>query len=228
MNISKFDASFVTYILCPLHIQKYAKRKFQADHIVVRFGKYQDSHKNYNKLLLKAKFYRYFDQYKYILIMQSDAYINNVSALQCFIQSDLNYAGARFEAFDDKVVGNGGLSLRKVSYFLDITEKKQFYVPKSYQQRSFKWYILAKIESSLRMVKYFYLNGKINEDVIWSLFVVDRSNHINEIGGLKFSVEKVFQSDTKINSEFVFGYHAWQKYQPLDMQQRIKDQLNAI
>ena len=227
-NLSKFDKSFVTYILCPSNMQKYVKNKFQVDHVVVRFQRYQDSHKNYNKLLLKPEFYRYFEQFKYILIMQSDVYINNVSTLQHFIKSELNYAGARFEAFNENIVGNGGLSLRKVKYFLEITENCQFFVPNIYRHNSIKWYIMGKIESFLPLIKYFYLSGKVNEDVIWSLFVVDRSNHINEIGDLKFAVEKVSQNDNNISFESVFGYHAWQKYLPLDIQMKIKDQLNAV
>lgn len=84
-----------------------------------------ESISNYSKLLIQNFFYEYFNEYKYILIYQLDCYVFKDN-LDYFIEMDYNYYGAVW-TYENlyKVVGNGGLSLRKITAFLEnIKERK--------------------------------------------------------------------------------------------------------
>ncbi len=82
---------------------------------------------SYSALMLNVDFYRRFSKYEYILIHQTDAFVFN-DRLQEFCCLDYDYIGAPLEranplwSFIGTRVGNGGLSLRKVSSAIRILE----------------------------------------------------------------------------------------------------------
>jgi len=106
--------------------------------------KFDDSYfnniKSYNKLMLSEEFYKRFSDFKFILVHQLDAYLFK-DELDFWCDQDYDYIGApwlRDERFLVKIfrskkvkkrdiifnkVGNGGLSLRKVDTFLEITKQ---------------------------------------------------------------------------------------------------------
>ena len=83
---------------------------------------------SYSALMLNVEFYRRFSRYEYVLIYQTDAFVFS-DRLQEFCQLGYDYIGAPLElsnplwSFIGNRVGNGGLSLRKVSSAISMLEK---------------------------------------------------------------------------------------------------------
>ncbi|MBP5525476.1 MAG: hypothetical protein J6Y11_07730 [Paludibacteraceae bacterium] len=175
--------------------------------------------RSYNKLVLSSSFYDAFSNYKYILINQLDTYIFK-DELCRWANSGFDYVGAPFVPDKDKYwsplrrlwcrlnfylcrykgtdphhsqwyqVGNGGLCLRNVSKFQNITKK--------YKQQ---------IEDDLSDEKDFY-----PED-LWLSFELkgdDRLKTPDWKTALHFSVECSPQKCMDIiGNKLPFGTHAW-------------------
>ena len=83
--------------------------------------------RSYSALMLNVDFYRRFSNYEYLLIYQTDAFVFS-DRLQEFCRLGYDYIGAPIERanplwnFIGNRVGNGGLSLRKVSSAIRILE----------------------------------------------------------------------------------------------------------
>lgn len=80
----------------------------------------------YSELLMTTEFYMRFLQYEYMLIYQLDAFVFRDDLLQ-YCKMGYDYIGApisRFHSMMKGRVGNGGLSLRKVSSCLRMTRDK--------------------------------------------------------------------------------------------------------
>ena len=82
---------------------------------------------SYSALMLNVEFYRRFSKYEYVLIYQTDAFVFS-DRLKEFCRLGYDYIGAPLEranplwSFIGNRVGNGGLSLRKVSSAIRILE----------------------------------------------------------------------------------------------------------
>ena len=82
---------------------------------------------SYSALMLNVDFYRRFSKYEYVLIYQTDAFVFR-DRLQEFCRLGYDYIGAPLEranplwSFIGNRVGNGGLSLRKVSSAIRMLE----------------------------------------------------------------------------------------------------------
>ena len=77
------------------------------------------SYRDYNHLCCKTEFYENFKDYDYILMYQTDCWVFK-DRLDEFMSLGYDWYGA---AWYTNVVGNGGLSLRKVSTMIDVTKK---------------------------------------------------------------------------------------------------------
>lgn len=157
---------------------------------------YFQSIKGYNELMMNMEFYMKFQNYEYILIYQLDAFVFSDQLLH-FCDLGYDYIGApwlygindyNFLENEQKilVVGNGGLSLRRVGKCIEVlrNEKKLW-------------------------EKYY---GK-NEDLFFSI-CAGKSFSVAPIEvALQFAfeceVEKCFE---KNNKQLPFGCHAWEKY----------------
>lgn len=182
--------------------------------------KYFSSVHEYSRLLLSPFFYKAFLSYEYILIYQLDAFIFQSNLFE-WCNKDYDYIGAPwFETSKtlrfyskmltssnpliswikrnidynrgDKIfVGNGGLSLRKVKSFYNIS----------------KW--LPFIEPNI--FKY-----NINEDFVWSILVTKYFKNFRVPGfeeALRFSVEENPKESLELlGEELPFGCHAWGKH----------------
>jgi len=126
-----------------------------ADELLGRFPEFQQEsfpdhyfkgRKGYNQLMLSSEFYERFSDAEYILIHQTDAFIFN-DDLKYWCSLSYDYIGApwmkkernpialffyrrRVEQKPYKKellfkVGNGGFSLRKVTAFIEITQKEK-------------------------------------------------------------------------------------------------------
>ncbi|MDO4524050.1 MAG: DUF5672 family protein [Bacteroidales bacterium] len=178
-----------------------------------------NSLRSYNKLVLSSTFYDAFSNYKYILINQLDTYIFK-DELCKWANTELDYVGAPFVPDKNKYwsplrrlwcklnfylrryegtnphhsqwyqVGNGGLCLRNVSKFQNITKK--------YKQQ---------IENDLSDEKDFY-----PED-LWLSFELkddDRLKTPDWKTALLFSIECSPQKCMDIiGNKLPFGTHAW-------------------
>ncbi len=162
---------------------------------------YFSSIAGYNKLLVNDFFYRMFSGFQYLLIFQLDAWVFKDSLLE-WSRKGYDYIGAPWieEPKPDKTsalipftklcvnrVGNGGLSLRKVSSHL-------------------------RIASLLRPIFRFY---NYNEDVLWSIFVpmVFRSYRKPSVHeALHFAFEyRPEECYKRIGGQLPFGCHAWEQ-----------------
>ena len=93
--------------------------------------KYFESNKSYSQLCLSYDFYKRFDDYEYMLIYQTDCWIFR-NEIKKFCEMGYDYIGgpiyspgSRWPSFKNSmrpVVGNGGLSLRKISMMLKLTD----------------------------------------------------------------------------------------------------------
>ncbi len=155
---------------------------------------------SYSKLLLSRLFYERFLLYEYILLYQLDAWVFR-DELQFWAGKGYDYIGAPWldaPPMENKKrplvnlskrlvnkVGNGGLSLRRVSSHIRWAPWASFV---------FRW--LPK-----------------NEDLIWTLFVPFYKPTVAE--ALRFAFERLPQKSYERTSHHLpFGCHAWQKYQP--------------
>lgn len=80
----------------------------------------------YNRLMLDSQFYQAFADYTHLLIYQLDAYVFS-DDLDYWCSRDYDYVGAPwFDGFGSAesgnlyTVGNGGFSLRRVAYFINL------------------------------------------------------------------------------------------------------------
>jgi hypothetical protein len=93
-------------------------------------SKWQSSYKEYNAMCVNKEFYKMFTDYDYILIYQSDCWVFD-DKLDYFMSLGYDWYGAPWTKSDcitwkiakETSVGNGGLSMRKVSKMIEITTK---------------------------------------------------------------------------------------------------------
>lgn len=173
---------------------------------LVRFPtKYFKSINTYSRLMLSIRFYKKFEEYRYVLICQTDVWLlKNTGTLKKFTKLGYDYIGApwfpktRIQFPSQKIsnwhfkeyelsVGNGGLSLRNVN--------KTIYILKRYFWLKCLW-------------------GE-NEDLFFSFIgeMIDKNYRIPSVKiAEKFSLET--RSKDMIIKEGIipFGVHAYQKY----------------
>ncbi len=122
--------------------------------------------KEYNKLLLSEEFYAMFTDYDYMLVYQADCFVFH-DDLENWVSKGYDYVGApwyfecsQLEKFYGRIfrslglyhgdgfrygeVGNGGLSLRKISAFLNHIKTRKPLTKRAQE-------------------------GRLNEDVYWSM-----------------------------------------------------------
>lgn len=88
---------------------------------------FQNGTSAYSALLLSPQFYRRFDDYDFMLIYHTDALVFSDRLLE-YCAIDFDYIGAPSAKWDWKKLGqviNGGVSLRKISTHIEVTEHKE-------------------------------------------------------------------------------------------------------
>ena len=162
---------------------------------------YFESIKGYNQLCLSTEFYNAFKEYRYMLIAQLDTYIFK-NEFNYWVEKNYDYIGAPWLKVNSKGhlfdlsrflvnrVGNGGLSLRNIRTFIELSKKYQW---------------LSKIFPK-------------NEDFFWSIIIPLFERHFSvppvEIA-IQFAIETDPQKGYKMNGNKVpFGCHAFEKHEP--------------
>jgi len=192
---------------------------------IIRFdNSYFKGIKGYNRLMLSKEFYERFQNFEYVLIHQTDAYLFK-SELDYWCNSGYDYIGAPWlepekkfkskwrkiffetiqQLFYEKTencihylkVGNGGLSLRKTSSFMEVLEK----VPK------IPFYIYIK-----------FLINSFNEDLFWGI-MASKVKHDFLIPdwheALHFAIETKPSYAYQLNgNQLPFACHATDKNEP--------------
>lgn len=224
-------------IVCPKDLNPIRYHQIAEQHkvslLIERFDNvYFKGISGYNQLLLSASFYRRFQAYDYILICQLDAFVFR-DELKEWCNKGYDYIGAPIigkftdtEFSTDMRVGNGGLSLRRVSAFLDFFDgRKNVFSSKQIVRCIDLW----KKPTTRVFVWLFMVMGwrnrplsvsrrwKYNEDDFWS-GLLDHSNYAmnkpTPQQAIRFSFERFPSELYEINDRHLpFGCHAWRKYQ---------------
>lgn len=196
--LGRYAVTFVHPEGLDISIYKAILPQAQADSFNERYFK---GTAGYNKLLISDSFYQAFSRYQYLLIFQLDAWVFEDSLLE-WCNKGYDYIGAPwieeptrgrtsgwipFTKLCLNKVGNGGLSLRRISSHLYISRQ-------------------------LRFLTYFY---HYNEDVFWSIIVpmIFRSYRKPTVQeALEFAFEyKPRESYQRIGGKLPFGCHAWER-----------------
>ncbi len=174
----------------------------------------------YNKLLKSKQFYRAFVDYRYILIYQLDAFVFR-DELEYWCNQNYDYVGAPWmpidkeepEEIDSWKVGNGGLSLRKISYCLKVLNWKGPVLSYRYYR---KWKYLPFILGWKNNI-YYYRKSNMNEDALFSGFLSPTylNPHLpTPEKAACFAFEKFPSYLFKLcNNQLPFGCHAFLKYE---------------
>lgn len=183
--------------------------------------------KGYNDLLMQKSFYQTFKSYQFILIYQLDAFVFK-DELAYWCNQGYDYIGAPWlddhpEKIKDRSiwrVGNGGLSLRKVDYFIKVLSWR-LPLEKIRINNYFKYSELKKIPYIFgwkNTVRYYQsLNDKMNEDVFFTNFL--RQSYLPpKLPTVEVAAYFAFEKYPSymyecFNHHLPFGCHAFLKYE---------------
>jgi hypothetical protein len=196
-------------------------------------SKYFESLTSYSNLLMSSDFYRRFGAYDYLLIFQTDALIIR-GDLSKFISLGKAYIGA---PWIDKnrhtkklLIGNGGLSLRRIKDFIEITSLNSI-IPSQWwfnfpKQIFLRWFVVGAL------YPFFYVLDLVSkifgrslffdtcrllskaEDVSFAKWLVQDNKYKPTLEeAVDFSFESNPQRCYEINKQRLpFGCHAWERY----------------
>jgi len=221
----KYLSQYNTYIVCPDDVVSPIK---QAK--VVHFEKkYFASVQSYSELLLTSFFYEHFKKYDYILIYQLDAVVYS-NDLLFWMKKKYDYIGApwwsSFIGFlssplgKRKLVGNGGLSLRKVSSMIDVLNRvKKVARTSSLSRKDILIHFLFSVFIGKSRGKWLPTSAEqypFNEDGFWSF---EAQKYLKTFKVPSFSEAHLFAVETHpdlsmkyLQGKKPFGCHAWKKY----------------
>ena len=116
--------------IAPHGLNFYYGDKFLTYEVIYFPAYYFMSTNTYSELLMESFFYERFIDYDYMLIYQLDAFVFEDNLLE-FCNSGYDYIGApvKHETWKFMHVGNGGLSLRRVKKFIEVSKNKENIVP---------------------------------------------------------------------------------------------------
>ena len=194
----------------------------------------------YSRLLLAKEFYQAFAEYEYILIYQLDCLVFS-NDLEYWCAKQWDYAGAPWFRHHENnptggfwAVGNGGLSLRKVSSALAVLGSKALYDEPTERGGKTRYFqtspraraVACKIKTFLHRqgfrntinwyLKQLTKQPDIREDRFWA---IDAKRFMPEFRipspqeAVAFSFECAPRYCFKANSERLpFGCHAWARW----------------
>jgi Protein of unknown function (DUF5672) len=122
-HLRRFDRYIIGLQSLTKEFCDFRTRPFPNRYFSDRFG--------YNRLLLTEEFYRAFEEYEYILIYQLDCLVF-ADNLEEWCGKGWDYVGAPWLVDTEdptrgfSLVGNGGLSLRRVQRALEVLRSRQF------------------------------------------------------------------------------------------------------
>lgn len=232
INLSSFPICIVTHSDLDLSsFHEFARIKKVSLKIKYFSKNYFESISSYNKLLMSRNFYFTFKAYEYILIAQLDAFIFKRD-IAFWINKNYSYIGAPWlDLIGDtcvfKGVGNGGLSLRKISDHLRIfkfyyifSRLKINFSSHFNQKLTIRFFLLVLLDriykTDFKGIHFLFTKYKGYEDTYWGINVPKCFSffHVpNEMEALGFSFELEPRFCFELNNgELPFGCHAWERY----------------
>lgn len=195
-----------------------------------------ESVKGYNSLCLDSQFYKRFEAYKYMFIYQTDAWVFRDELLD-WCDKKYDYIGAPHFVCNDNIfsteflgVGNGGFSLRRIQYCIDILSKFKYvplFKPKGlkllFYNHIHHFSIVNAIGIAMRTigikntVDFYKRENIVNEDFVFGTY----SKYIWGNNANIPSCEEAARFSFEIHPEFLyhlcgdkipFGCHAYRKY----------------
>lgn len=163
---------------------------------ICKFDKwYFQNTETYSELMLSPFFYEKFLEYKYMLVYQLDSFVF-YDGLSDFCDMDYDYIGApQYHIWTkDVVVGNGGLSLRKIDTVLSVTRNYEKIVREPYYREYFK-----KWEDNF----FSYCGGK--SEINFTVPDVSLANTFSVVMDVKNGIQNI-----PVNG-LPFGTHAWHR-----------------
>ena len=177
----------------------------------------------YNKFMKLPDFYLSFKDFDYMLTYQTDCLVFKKS-LDYWIKKKYDYVGAPWFVLGDKknikflAVGNGGLSLRKIGTFIEVTKEA------SKTKNKIKIFLKNLIPSVPVLYHKLFVSrdypayhiGCRNEDIFYS-YVAKQLVKDFKIANYKYSLAFSFEKHPAFclkenKNELPFGCHAFQKY----------------
>ena len=186
----------------------------------------------YNRLCLTIEFYKRVSSYKYMLIYQLDAWVFR-DELEYWCKKGYDYVGApwftNWGAYEEGetlwAVGNGGLSLRRNSFFIKFLQYKLPICLNIEINKGFKAFGKSCIKSiGIHNTMRWYIEHQhvfINEDYFFTKYIPDMSNCSRlmpqmptPIESLNFSFERSPSYCYMLcENKLPFGCHAFEKYE---------------
>lgn len=125
-----FSGKYNIKIVIPNNINtEYYEKYAKIINLIKLDNKWFKSISTYNHLLCTKEFYDLFSDYQYVLIYQSDCWVYQ-DRLEYFMSLGYDYYGAPWPlepvTWSRNSVGNGGLSLRKVSVMKEVCQNNEF------------------------------------------------------------------------------------------------------
>lgn len=151
----------------------------------------------YSNLCLSISFYERFDNYKFLLIYQLDAFVFS-DQLKKFCDMDYDYIGAPWPAFTinwrctKSYVGNGGLSLRKIQSTLELLRERN------------PIKCIEKKDLFMHAEDIFFAYA--GQQKIWNYRVAPSSVAVHF--SIDYEVRKIYE---KLSDNVPFGCHFWYK-----------------
>src|ERR1051326_3722640 len=191
----------------------------------------------HTKLMLSRRFYKAFQEYKYILLYHPDALVFSDQLLH-WCDTGLDYIGAPFLPCPDAPwvtaprVGNGGFSLRKIESFLKVIDSPKYAVePAEYWEAFYaaKPKYVQYLHLPRRYLKYLHTFNSArwemskmhlvdwrHEDLFWSDEAVKYYPDFR-VAAVDLGLRFAFEVDPRhcfelTNYTLPFGCHAWPKY----------------
>lgn len=244
--LSNYDICVITHRDCDLSLYRQMSKEIGKEFSVELFNaEYFKSVHGYNDLCFSLEFYARFHQYEYMFIYQLDAWVFR-DELQQWCDKGYDYIGAPiFWAYNNKRfttkiagIGNGGLSLRKITYCLKtlkMSRKRPYLKPSRIFNMYYNYFLYADkfrplkrkllilplcLVKSLGMynnLDYYIKNQQINEDMMFGTNAKyawgGKVNLPSEIDAMRFSFEvhpeMMFH---RIGDKLPFGCHAFEKW----------------
>lgn len=227
--LNKYDIVLV----CPktLNLEEY--KNINKSFLIQRFPDSYFKNKNtYSKLCLSESFYKSFKQYKYMLIYQLDCWVFK-DDLQKWCNKDFDYIGAPWPSDhlmaqglnNISLVGNGGLSLRKISTMIELCKTdiktknvKIRYTFKYIYNLHKKRHLISNILNFPLLLSYYIFKARKgftkNEDVIIAKYAKQYIPAFNipcSDVAAHFSIEMTPEYFyMKNHGHLPFGCHGWQ------------------
>lgn len=178
--LNKYDIYIITYksiqIKTLISSFTFSNNKLFVEYFEESF--FTNGINGYNKLLLNINFYNRFSSYEYMLIYQLDAYVFK-DELEYWCNKGYDYIGAPWvdeNTKEFKGVGNGGFSLRKISYSISVLSRRLPLIKPNFKCGSIRR-IIFDIIGIHNNVKYYTSQDHLpNEDGFFSVFLKNAYN----------------------------------------------------